>query len=277
MRKAAHQKFCYGLITVLGLVYKAKKRFLEIDMETRMNEMGRLTLTESRDALCLGTDALLLAAYIKKNASANAVELGAGSGAISLLVAKRGKFKKITAVEIQPELAELCQKNVSDNGLFDTVNTVCADVRSLKNAEYAGTGVVFANPPYMKNDAGKVSPSNFRQASRHEVFGGVKEFCACAGKLLKTGGRFYVVYRPDRLESLIVSLAEFGFTPKRMTFVSSDEYHEPSVVLTEAVKDAKESLFITPPLFLTKDGKTSEEAEYIYANGEFPERFITRK
>lgn len=246
-------------------------------METRVNEMGRLSLTESRDALCIGTDAVLLAAYVKRNTSANAFELGAGSGAISLLVAKRGKFKKITAVEIQPELAEICNNNAEENGLSDIVRTVCVDLRSLNAAEYSAVGVVFANPPYMKNDAGRVSPSSARQASRHEVFGGIKEFCACAGKLLKTGGRFYTVYRPDRLESLMASLAEYGFTPKRMTFVSSDEYHEPSVVLTEAVKDAKESLFITPPLFLTKDGKATEEAEYIYENGEFPERFITRK
>ncbi len=246
-------------------------------METRVNEMGRLSLTESRDALCIGTDAVLLAAYVRKNATAKAVELGAGSGAISLLVAKREKFKKITAVEIQPELAEICKSNAEKNGLSDTVQTVCADVRDLNAAEYTATGVVFANPPYMKNDTGRVSPSASRQASRHEVFGGIKDFCACAGKLLKTGGRFYVVYRPDRLESLVVSLAECGFTPKRMTFVSSDEYHEPSVVLAEAVKDAKESLFITPPLFLTKDGRPTEEAEYIYENGEFPERFITRR
>ena len=246
-------------------------------METRVNEMGKLNLTESLDALCIGTDAMLLAAYIKKNATANAVELGAGSGAISLLVAKREKFRKITAVEIQPELAEICKNNAEGNGFSDTVQTVCADVRSLNAAEYTATGVVFANPPYMKNDAGRVSPSSARQASRHEVFGGIREFCACAGKILKTGGRFYTVYRPDRLESLMTSLAEYGFTPKRMTFVSSDEYHEPSVVLTEAVKDGGESLFITPPLFLTKDGKTTAEAEYIYENGEFPERFITRK
>lgn len=246
-------------------------------METRVNEMGSLTLTESQSALCIGTDAVLLAAYMKRNAAVNAVELGAGSGAISLLVAKREKFKKITAVEIQPELAEICKKNAKENSLSDTVQTVCADVRSLNAAEYTATGVVFANPPYMKNDAGRVSPSSARQASRHEVFGGIKEFCACAGKLLKTGGRFYTVYRPDRLESLIISLAECGFTPKRMTFVSSDRHHEPSVVLTEAVKDAKESLFITPPLFLTKDGKATAEAEYIYENGEFPEGFITRK
>lgn len=246
-------------------------------METRVNEMGKLSLTESGDALCLGTDAVLLSAYIKKNASASALELGAGSGAISLLVAKRGNFKKIKAVEIQPELAEICRKNAFENGFSDIIETVCEDVRRINPAEYSGISVVFANPPYMKNDSGKVSPSAARQASRHEVFGGIKEFCACAGKILKTGGRFYTVYRPDRLESLICALAEYGFTPKRMTFVSSDAEHEPSVVLTEAVKDAKESLFITPPLFLTKDGSPTGDAEYIYENGAFPEKFILRK
>lgn len=246
-------------------------------MKTRVNETGKLTLTESGEALCLGTDALLLAAYIKKDLRAVALELGAGSGAVSMLVAKRGKLKKIKAVEIQPELAEMCERNAVENGLSDVVCAVCGDVRALNAADFIGTNTVFANPPYMKNDCGRISPSAARQASRHEVFGGIDEFCACAGKILKTGGRFYTVYRPDRLESLICSLSKYGFTPKRMTFVASDTEHEPSVVLTEAVKDAGESLFVTPVLYLTENGRTTDDAAYIYENGAFPERFVSKK
>ncbi len=246
-------------------------------MKTRVNETGSLNITESGEALCLGTDALLLAAYMRKNTRGIAAELGAGSGAISLISAKRGKFKRIKAIEIQPELADMCKKNVADNGLSDIVETVCADVRKISAADLIGTSVVFANPPYMKSDSGKSSPSVARQASRHEVFGGIDEFCACAGKVLKTGGRFYTVYRPDRLESLMIALYKYGFSPKRMTFVASDTEHEPSVVLTEAVKDAGESLFITPALFLSNGGQATDDARYIYENGAFPEKFILKK
>lgn len=245
-------------------------------MKTRSNETGSLTFTESSDALCLGTDALLLAAFLKRDVRGSAVELGAGSGAISLIAAKRGRFKKIKAVEIQPELAELCQKNVVENGLSDVIETVCADLRELNAATCIGARAVFANPPYMRIESGKTSPSAARRASRHEVFGGINEFCACAGKLLKTGGRFYTVYRPDRLESLMSALREHGFSPKRMTFVASDTEHEPSIVLTEAVKDAGEALFITPTLFLSNGGEATADARYIYENGAFPEKFVLK-
>jgi tRNA1(Val) A37 N6-methylase TrmN6 len=62
-----------------------------------------------------------------------------------------------------------------------------------------------------------------------------------------------------------------------MTFVAADAKHEPSSVLTEAVRGGKESLYVTPDLFLTDgEGRPSEDADYIYKNGVFPKSFFER-
>ncbi len=247
-------------------------------MKTKNTEIDGIKITESKSTQLFGTDALMLSAYVRKNPTASAAELGAGSGAISVILAERGAFKSIKAVEIQEDLYSLCKDNIEKNGLNGTVIPICADVRTLSPTELSGVSVIFANPPYMKADGGKESPESSKQMARHEVFGGAREFISFAGKVLKTGGKLYVVYRPDRLETLMKAFNESGFAVKRMTFVAADVNHEPSSVLTEAIRGGKESLYVTPNLFLTdEEGRETEDAAYIYKNGVFPERFFERQ
>ena len=110
--------------------------------------------------------------------------------------------------------------------------------------------MVFANPPYMKITSGKRNEADEKYIARHEVMGTVDDFCACASRLLKHGGKFYVVWRPDRLIDLISSLRNHRLEPKIMTFVHSDVESEPSMVLICALKGGKSSIKVTEPLFL---------------------------
>ncbi len=238
---------------------------------SRQNTAFGMSLKEPDGSFFLGTDAFLLSAYIKSNPRYTAVELGAGSGIISLLAAQKKAFSKIFAVEIQSVLYETMKHNISDNGFDNIIEAVNADVRELTVSTFLGARTVFANPPYMKIGNGKSSPSAEREIARHEVFGGIEDFCKAAGKILQTGGRFYTVYRPDRLESLMASLKENSFSPKRITFVHATPNHPPSSVLTESIKDAKESLIVTRPLFLD-----SEDYNEIHETGIFPEDFFVK-
>jgi len=126
----------------------------------------------------------------------------------------------------------------------------------------------------MKTESGKQCRSNQMEIARHEHNGDIYDFCRVAAKLLKTGGCFYAVYRPDRLSALIDALTQSKLSPKRMTFVHSDEHHSPSSVLIEARKDGGESLYVTPPLILKRNGSDTEDITYIYENGSFPKKFI---
>ena len=233
-----------------------------------------ITLCQSESSLKLGTDALLLSSYIRRQGKDTALEIGAGSGVISLLAAKRGCFKKIYSVEVQSELYEIMKDNITANSLDDTVFPVNADIRNVNPEDFKGTSVVFCNPPYMKTDSGRASLSSSRQISRHEVFGGVTDFVSASAKILKTGGKIYIVYRPDRLPTLMKALSENGFSPKRMTFVHASADHSPSSVICEAMLGGGEQLKITRPLFLNENGSESLDCRFIYQNGVFPEDFF---
>ncbi len=238
------------------------------------NVLKELSLTEDKNGLRVGTDAVLLASFVGDMPKYRALELGAGSGIVSLLLCARGAFSRIDALEIQGELVKLCSENIKNNGFEEKLFVLEGDVKKVNGTEFPACRAVLANPPYMKTGCGKASPHESREASRHEVFGGIYDFARAAGKVLKTGGRFYTVYRPDRLESLFSALRDNSFAPKRITFVCSDTLHSPSVVLCEAVKDGAEGIKITPTLFLSEDGEESADYKYIYENCRFPERFL---
>ncbi len=238
------------------------------------NILKELKLSECQNGLKVGTDAVLLAAFVKDMPKYRALELGAGSGVISLLLCGRRAFSRIDAVEIQSEMADICRENIKNNNFEGKLFAFDGDVKNIEGTEFPACRAVFANPPYMKTGCGKASPHESREISRHEVFGGIFDFSRAAGKVLKTGGKFYTVYRTDRLESLFSALRDNSFAPKRMTFVCSDIFHSPSTVLCEAVKDGSEGLKITPTLFLSENGRESADHKFIYENCKFPERFL---
>lgn len=242
--------------------------------ETRISEDERLdkvneniTLIQKKDGLTFGTDAFLLASFIKRSPRARAAELGAGTGIISLLLASREKLLHIHAIEVQPDFAELTGRNADLNGLSERVSVMAADVRDVKADTLGGElDVVFSNPPYMRTDSGKRNASEYKYLARHEVKGGIEDFCAAAYRLLKHGGKFYCVYRPDRLVSLLASMRAARLEPKLLQIVAADAESEPSMVLVMAQKGGKEGLLTPAPLYISQVGSTemTERAARIY-------------
>ncbi|MBQ9747754.1 MAG: methyltransferase [Clostridia bacterium] len=244
---------------------------------TAINE--NLSILQNEGSLAYGTDAYLLYAYIRRQSKERACELGAGSGVISLLLTSKQKFSHITAIEIQEKIADIARQNVEINGFSEKIGVVCADARTLPS-EYNGTfGAVFSNPPYMSAVSGKINVDETDAISRHEICGGIRDFAHTASRLLKYGGLFYAVYRPDRLAELIAACKDAGLEPKRMTLVYPTAEHAPCLVLLEAKKNGAEGIRVTKPLIIYREGcpKTNEnytdDMKYIYQNGAFHELY----
>ena len=233
-----------------------------------------IKLIQNLSGLTYGTDALLLSAFVRRCPRGRAAEFGAGTGIVSLLCAKRAKFNRIYAVEIQETYASLCRRNVEVNHFGEMIETVAADVREVSPASFGGSlDAVFSNPPYIKLGAGITNANEGKAIARHEIFGQVSDFCAAASRLLKHGGSFYVVYRPDRLDDLLMALNQHALSPKRLIMVYADESHKACLVLIEAVKGGGAGIFVTKPLFIKTGDQDSYDMKWIYENGEFHEQY----
>ena len=219
---------------------------------TEINE--DLRLIQRRGGLTFGTDAYLLGAFVRPMPRGRAAELGGGCGVVSLLCAARHRFARILSVELQPDFADLIRRNAEFNGLESVVTAVRADVRELTVRDTEGElDAVFSNPPYFRAGTGKVNESPQMRAARREENGTVRDFCAAAGRMLRWGGCFTAVYRPERLTELLVSLRSAGLEPKRIVFVHPAQDKPPSLILAEAKKGAGEGLVCARPLIVYRD------------------------
>ena len=247
-------------------------------MELKANERldyvnDDIELIQNTDGLTFGTDALLLAGYINGKHK-TAIELGGGTGIISMLLLTRDKVKEVDCIEVQEEFAELIERNAKHNGLSERLKAVRCDLRDYRPEKECE--LVYTNPPYMKTTSGKSNLDDKKNIARHEVAGTIYDFCASGAKMLKFGGIFAAVYRPDRLIDIIDAMRKATLEPKRMTFVHANEQAEPSMVLIEAKKGGKSSLKLTRPLIIYKntDNKEySEDMQYIMNNGSFPKEY----
>ncbi len=251
------------------MLYRKEQITLE-----RIDEVNdKLKLIQNTDGLTFGTDALLLAGYISGKYK-DGCELGGGTGIISMLLLTREKVGNIKLLEVQEEYAELSRKNAELNSLCERLIPVHTDIRDYKSDREFD--IVFSNPPYMKTSSGKANILDKKNISRHEVCGDITDFCKSGARLLKFGGIFAAVYRPDRLTDIIAAMRTSGLEPKRMTFVYADTRSESSMVLIEAKKGAKSGIMLTMPLIIYEDNshtKYSYDMNYIMENGSFPDYY----
>ncbi|MBO5212231.1 MAG: methyltransferase [Clostridia bacterium] len=225
----------------------------------RINDINEnLKLIEKVNGLTFGTDAYLLAAALPKRSKLVGAELGLGSGVISLLAISKEKCRHVFGFEVQNEFAELSKRNATLNGFDQRLTVINKNIISASVSDTQGeVDFVFSNPPYMKTDSGKANEHEEKNIARHEVCGNINDFCACAKRILKHGGNFYVVYRPDRLSDLIFALKNNNLEPKKLTFIHPNSTTPPCLLLISAKLGGKSGMSVEAPIFIYKD-KTQE-------------------
>lgn len=78
---------------------------------------ARLTLREHRSGIRYGTDALLLASFVRGRRNAKCADLGTGCGVIPLLLLASGRCGEARGFEVQAEYAALAAENARENGM----------------------------------------------------------------------------------------------------------------------------------------------------------------
>ena len=115
-----------------------------------------------------------------------------------------------------------------------------------KTLPAGGFSLAVSNPPYFA--AGRGRPGGTARTEGESTLDG---WCAAAGRLLKNGGRFALVYRPERLAELFAALQAHGLEPKRLQLVQHGPDKAPSAALVEAVRQGRPGLAVLPTLLNT--------------------------
>lgn len=226
---------------------------------------GIIRINQSKKGHRFTLDSILLADFCRVKPKERVLEPGAGTGVISIALAKKHPLALFYPVEIQPELVKLCEQNCIANGVQENVITVKRDIRRLyQSINPGGFDVVVTNPPYTRTGTGRLSPLPERHMARQDLLGRI-EFWLDLQKFLKQGGRYTIVFPAIRLSEIISLMRERRMEPKRIRFVHPYSHKPASLVLIEAVKDAGVGLDVLSPLVVHHTpGVYSEEMRRIY-------------
>ncbi len=227
----------------------------------------QLSLIQQKDTFALSLDGVLLANFVTIKNKDTVVDLGTGNGALPLLLWCRAPEASFTGLEIQPDIADLAQRNVSGNGLAEKIAIVTGDMKEA--SALLGRGhfsLVVSNPPYGLADAGRISPKPAMAAAKSEIFCKLSDVVREGAALLNSGGRLALVHRPTRLAEICVFMEEYGVVPKRLKLVQPVPDKPPNLVLIEGIRGGRPGLHVEPTLMVyEKPGLYSKAMKEIFA------------
>jgi len=228
-------------------------------------QLDDLMIIQKENGYRFSTDSVLLANFAKARPSDICVDLCSGSGVVAILFSYKNNIEKAYAVEIQSQLAEMSQRSINYNKLTDKITVINDNLNSVhKFLGHESVDVITVNPPY--NEKGDTSEIDEIAIATHEIKTNLAEIVESSSKLLKFGGKLYMVHRADRLADIVCMCRKFKLEPKVLQIVYPKITKEPNLILIEAKKGAKSGLKIKKPLVLNnEDGTETDELKKIYS------------
>lgn len=247
---------------------KNREAHVMLREDERIDDLQRnhYGIIQRKGAFCFGMDAVLLSGFAAVKKGEQALDLGTGTGIIPILLTAKTQGKHFTGLEIQEESADMARRSVAYNHLEHMVDIVTGDIREASRLfALASFDVVTANPPYMNEFHGLKNPEDAKAIARHEVKCTLDDVVREGTRVLKPGGRFYMVHRPRRLIEIITTMKQYGLEPKRMKMVHPFVDREANMVLIEGVRGGGPLLKMEPPVIVfNEDGEYSEEIRTTY-------------
>lgn len=226
------------------------------------------------DGFKYGVDAILLAGFacgetgalaIKKNAVV--ADLGAGCGIVSMVVAYKRQDLLTDGFEVQSEEYDRACRGAKLSYMqgrcyFYNMNVLETYLKDEFEGKY---DAVITNPPYFKKSGAILNDNVAKTVARHETSADISDWLRIANRMLKPGGDYYMVHRPDRLVDIISAMRDHNIEPKEMQFVKPRAGKPANIVLIHGIKGAKPELRLLNEYAVHGEGQTyTDELNHIY-------------
>ena len=200
---------------------------------------GGFSLNLAEGCFPLSTDSMVLAYFTKLPRNARVLDLGSGCGTLGMLLCAKDTACHVTGIELEPRAHDAALDNISRNSLAHRMESICADLRTvpevLPNIIF---DCIISNPPYF---SGGPSSKQLTSARREDTCTAAELFHT-ASRMLKYGGDFFLVHRPERLGELIRLAGENGLEAKRLLLLRHNEGGSINLILLQFRKGGKPGL-----------------------------------
>lgn len=175
-----------------------------------------------------GTDSFLLSSLPKLSAGLRVCDLGCGTGLLGLLLLQRQSELTITGIDIQPAAVALAERAAAENRLTDRLTFRCIDLRQVRQHFSTGSfDLVVATRPIIRLPAEKSLRTTPARTARSETEANLADICAAASYLLRWGGKFCLVHKPERLTDTALRSAGGGHGTQAAALRPESTGHSP--------------------------------------------------
>ena len=214
----------------------------------------------------VGTDGILLGAWVDLNNVDTVLDIGTGTGLIALMIAQRKPNSKITAIDIDTSSYLQAKENVSLSPWKDFIeveNVTFQDYSSTSDTKY---DLIVTNPPFFINSS--KAPVKERTIARHSDTLSHDDILKGSRNLLNINGTLSLILPFDNYDCFATKATEYGFFEERRMIVYPVPNKTPVRVLSQWVLNKPESLR-TEELVIEKYGRHQYSEEYIELTKDF--------
>jgi len=178
----------------------------------------QFTIQQDRCAMKIGTDGVLLGTWasVEKNPS-SILDIGSGTGLISLILAQRSSAETIDAIEIDEDAYEQCVENFEVSDWADRLFCYHAELDEFAEEIDEKYDLIVSNPPFFSEDVSSGNTS--RDIARQNTSLPFDELIKGVSKFLNDDGTFSTIVPFKEEESFIALGSQSGLFPKRITRV----------------------------------------------------------
>ena len=217
----------------------------------------QFTIQQDRCAQKVSTDGILFGAWLNYSGADRILDIGAGTGVLSLIAAQRNPTAEITALEIDPDAAEQARENVAKCPWPERIEVLCSDARTYQPESLFD--LVICNPPYYANFL--VSPDQRTNVAKHSEDLTFQDLVSVADRSLTPDGRFAVIIPVERENDLVPIAAKYNLHLVQRCIVSYSPHKTPKrmLVMLKRIKiETVEESFLT----IQNTGPFDYSAEY---------------
>ena len=217
-------------------------------MGNKAFKFKQFTVHQDRCAMKIGTDGVLLGAWVSlTNTPESILDIGAGTGVISLQLAQRSTAEAIDAIEIEDHAYEQCTENFENSPWADRLFCYHASVQEFASeVEDEAYDLIVSNPPFYSEDY--KSDNTARDQARFTDALPFRHLVVCAAHLLADTGVFAVIIPKKAATEFIAIAAENRLYPQRICEVKGTPTAEIKRSLIEFTRNetavVKETLII---------------------------------
>lgn len=232
---------------------------------------GKIICHQDQNGYRFSIDPVLLSHFADINTGDKVLDLGAGCGVIMLILLYRyyDDIDHVRGIEIQDNLWSLADHNIASNRFERKASVVHGDIKRISDFnDPESYDRVICNPPFFRENSGRLSSNLEARIARHEMRGTLKDFFSAAAFSLKNRGSSYFIYPAEKINYFLNMATKAKLEPKKIQLIYSypGPEVEASLACVKCVKNGKTGMRVLTPFYIysKKNGPYSSQMQLYY-------------